>query len=1116
MTNGRLKRLPCLLLALGCLQAAPARAGLKFELALQAGHSEAVRAAAVNPSGRQAVTGDSRSLRFWDLETMKLEGVLPVDDLVTTLAYVDGGKRLALVGAQTLSLIDPRTRKVLRTHKLDGSVSRASLTGDGKLAAIARSRTGVDEVGLFNLDTGAPLAEVRVAGSVRDVALGAGLQVLAVLTDGAVELHKVTGGRRWRAATGPTRFHQGVAFDLALPDPEALAERVATASSAADLRALAEPTAGDVAVFRDALLTTYDAASGAAKASWKIPNDMIRQVVFTAPGRALVIGAQRSYLVDTRNAKELAQLRDTCWVGAAGAGIGVLAGGSCTEPQDVEIWDLHGPARLTRFRGRAVGSSSANANGWAGFAAGGLLLTVQDSQWGVEVWDLASARLVKRVVVCPGEQAWNIRSIRRAQLDPAGRHLLVQCLDDGYTLWEVGSWRQLGQGKVPSSSSAIALSPDAARVVAGGYGGPLVMLDAKSGARLREAPIAGIYPLAASFTPDGKQLLLVAGTRLLAFDAATLKPSWSWESPGAPNDKLVYAQAPSPDGSLVAVEANGGLQLLTGEGRPLRQAPRTGVVWNWLAWSPDGSRLYAANSKGEVAAHDPRTLAPLTRRTLHPSEVVGLAVQPSGGLVASGGADGFARLSSAGALEEKALLYRGAEDDWAIVTPRGTYAASRTAFREIGVRVDGRTYPFDQFDLHLNRPDEVAAALGVAPPALVAHLAGLRAQRLRRMGLAALPDLATVDLPSLELDTALPASTAEAEVLLKVRAAGKLPLRRLLAWVNGVPLGPVAGVPLPGATTAAQEVRVPLSAGRNKIELSVVDDRGLESLRRVVETNRAGPARPPRLFLLAVGVANYGGGMDLEYSAKDARDLAAALAASKRFAKVQAVTLTDAEATREAILGARALLATSEVDDEVVIFFAGHGLRDGDAYYFGTADVEFAKPSSRGLRFEEIEDLLDGVPARHRLVLIDTCFSGELEEAPQLAQGQALEGGVRVRAVRGVKAVRSEARPALSTERLRDLFTDLRRGSGATVIAAAGGGEFALETKELRNGVFTAAILQGAKAAEGRPAADRNGDGRVSAGELRDHVVKVVREATRGLQNPTTRRENVEFDFDVF
>ena len=97
-----------------------------------------------------------------------------------------------------------------------------------------------------------------------------------------------------------------------------------------------------------------------------------------------------------------------------------------------------------------------------------------------------------------------------------------------------------------------------------------------------------------------------------------------------------------------------------------------------------------------------------------------------------------------------------------------------------------------------------------------------------------------------------------------------------------------------------------------------------------------------------------------------------------------------------------------------------------------------------------------------------------------------------------------------SYQLLEEMFADLRRGTGAVVIASAGGAEYAFESQAWKNGVFTYALLHGLKGE-----ADRDKDGRVRVSVLRDFVRQEVQRLTHGQQAPTARRDNLEVDFTV-
>src|SRR5262249_27960670 len=145
--------------------------------------------------------------------------------------------------------------------------------------------------------------------------------------------------------------------------------------------------------------------------------------------------------------------------------------------------------------------------------------------------------------------------------------------------------------------------------------------------------------------------------------------------------------------------------------------------------------------------------------------------------------------------------------------------------------------------------------------------------------------------------------------------------------------------------------------------------KGAESLKQTLTIDCEAPAGKPNLYVVAVGVSDYHDRRyRLTYADKDARDLADLLAGKRqRFDQVKVRRILNRQATRANILKARGFLNQSRVDDQVVLFFAGHGLLDKKLdYYFATADIDFQKPADRGLPYEAIEGLLDGIQARKK------------------------------------------------------------------------------------------------------------------------------------------------------
>jgi uncharacterized caspase-like protein len=265
--------------------------------------------------------------------------------------------------------------------------------------------------------------------------------------------------------------------------------------------------------------------------------------------------------------------------------------------------------------------------------------------------------------------------------------------------------------------------------------------------------------------------------------------------------------------------------------------------------------------------------------------------------------------------------------------------------------------------------------------------------------------------------------------------------------------------------------------------------------------------------------------MNLGYSVKDIRDLARTF--DRLYQDIVIDTLIDRKATRENILAVKNRLMKTTVNDRVILAVTGHGLlSDSLDFYYATWDVDFNQPGKRGLKYEELENLLTDIPARQKLMLIDACHSGALDKDELLALKadstspvvvtRDREKNVKGRAPRGLIKKNSEStmNANSSFEMMQRLFSDLSAGNGAVIISAAGGMEYAFESGKWNNGVFTYCVRKGIEEKQ----ADRdggNGDGRVSVQELLKYVSSKVSELTNDKQRPTSRRENIDFEWMI-
>ncbi|MEM6737795.1 MAG: caspase family protein, partial [Bacteroidota bacterium] len=222
------------------------------------------------------------------------------------------------------------------------------------------------------------------------------------------------------------------------------------------------------------------------------------------------------------------------------------------------------------------------------------------------------------------------------------------------------------------------------------------------------------------------------------------------------------------------------------------------------------------------------------------------------------------------------------------------------------------------------------------------------------------------------------------------------------------------------------------------------------------------------------------------------------------------------KATKNQLLQLKKELEKSSVNDMLILSFAGHGVISEDLVW-NFALHGFSSSFEDGFTFDDIEKLIDGIPARDRLILIDACHSGEIDrEDLRLAGVSKVEfGDVHFRSFPdfGSQAGgKSNLGLENSFQVMKQLFVNFRNSTGSSVISSAGGVEFALENEDWKNGVFTYSFIEGITSKN----ADLNNNGVVRVSDIREYVINKVLSLTKGLQRPTMRNENLENDFIIW
>ena len=462
-----------------------------------------------------------------------------------------------------------------------------------------------------------------------------------------------------------------------------------------------------------------------------------------------------------------------------------------------------------------------------------------------------------------------------------------------------------------------------------------------------------------------------------------------------------------------------------------------------------------------------------------------------------------------------ARIFASGEESYFILDSDGYYI-SRGANRQISFRAGEQIYPSEEFDLQYNRPDLVLQKLGATDHDLIHDYEVAHQKRLARLGVTEATLQETTSLPEVRL---ISSEVRQTDLVLKLEANDPLGrLAKLIVTDNGV-IADSVPIPSGGTRKWDSQVTIPLSPGKNRVLISVVTGSGRESRHRILETFSDQVGQKPDLYLLAVGVSDYQlAGHNLNYADKDAAKFAATLQQQQaHYREMHITVLKNEQATRANILQAAAELRQAHQEDEVLLFLAGHGLLDAHLeFFFGTHDLDFANPSASGLSWNDLNELLSSIPSRHKLMMMDTCYAGELD--PQTTTVESKPTVIPERTP-GTSTVPPGARPMTATpladktpaDMLVEDLEDLRRGSGTSVIGASAGSEFSYESGEWKDGVFTYSVLDGITSGK----ADLNQDGRISVDELKRYTAQRVSQLTGGKQHPVSRSGNLDMDFTV-
>ncbi|MFH1419300.1 MAG: SUMF1/EgtB/PvdO family nonheme iron enzyme [Planctomycetota bacterium] len=230
-------------------------------------------------------------------------------------------------------------------------------------------------------------------------------------------------------------------------------------------------------------------------------------------------------------------------------------------------------------------------------------------------------------------------------------------------------------------------------------------------------------------------------------------------------------------------------------------------------------------------------------------------------------------------------------------------------------------------------------------------------------------------------------------------------------------------------------------------------------------------AENPQRHAVIIGINDYADAAipDLRYAELDARAVYDTLAdpAVGRFPKGNLKLLLGVDASPSAIKAALYGLRGASKDDLVIIFYSGHGAKEGDEAYWVTQNAQAKALPATALSNTDIRKFIDMIPSERLIILLDCCYAASTIKKDLVNPGK--------------------------------LFGRFA-GRGRVTIAGAAENQEALEYVDEKSGIFTHFLVAGL-----RGSADANTDGVVTFDELWRYLGDNVRKASvkqGGLHEP--------------